>query len=87
MVTGALDRSCADLAVAVSGIAGPGGGTSEKPVGTVWIAAGLESGPVSAELYHFDGDRSAIREQTVEMAFSLCEKIILNASSLDSEQS
>ncbi len=86
MVSGALEKSGAGLAVAVSGVAGPGGGSPEKPVGTVWIAAGLSSGAVVKELCHFSGSRSDIRESTVDRALSLCEKIILNGSSLDSEQ-
>jgi len=87
MVSGALSRSSATLAVAVSGIAGPGGGTLEKPVGTVWIAAGQKNRTVVSEVFLFAGDRKTIRESTVNEALSLCEKIILNASSLDSEQS
>lgn len=69
MVSGALENSAADYAIAVSGIAGPGGGSPEKPVGTVWI--GWE-GPefIVTELYQFDGDRSAVREAAVHAALS-----------------
>jgi len=87
MVSGALDQSGADLAVAVSGIAGPGGGTLDKPVGTVWISAGLRTGHILSQRHLFPGDREEIRESTVDYALSLCEKIILNVSSLDSEHS
>lgn len=63
MAIGALTKSHADVALAVSGIAGPGGGTIEKPVGTVWFAWAWRNGEVSAQISHFDGDRSAIRQQ------------------------
>ena len=65
MVTGALSRSQARVAVAVSGIAGPGGGTDEKPVGTVCLAWQVVGGDSIVRTEHFSGDRSAIREQTV----------------------
>ncbi|MBF9015768.1 MULTISPECIES: CinA family protein [unclassified Oceanispirochaeta] len=78
MVVGALKNSTADLAVAVSGIAGPGGGSPEKPVGTVWIAAGLKNKSINAELCHFSGSRSQIRKETVNRALQLCEKAILS---------
>ncbi|TCS72352.1 nicotinamide-nucleotide amidase [Sulfuritortus calidifontis] len=65
MVAGALARSRADLALAISGIAGPTGGSAEKPVGTVWIAWGLRDGVQRAQRFHFDGDRTAVRRQSV----------------------
>ena len=68
MVTGALARSHAQLAVAVSGTAGPAGGTPEKPVGTVCIAWGLKDGAPKSETRHFAGDREAVRKQSVERA-------------------
>ncbi|MBI2381109.1 MAG: CinA family protein [Gammaproteobacteria bacterium] len=61
MVEGVLARSPVDLAVAVSGIAGPDGGSPEKPVGTVWLAWGLRGRPVRSERFLFGGDRSAVR--------------------------
>ncbi|PZO10078.1 MAG: damage-inducible protein CinA [Lysobacteraceae bacterium] len=66
MVSGALVTSGASIAVAVTGIAGPGGGTADKPVGTVWIGWKRRGGYPMAELFHFDGDRDAVRRQTVE---------------------
>ena len=69
MVAGALKASGADVAVAVSGIAGPGGATEGKPVGTVWFAWGRAGGAVEAQLAHFDGDRELVRRQSV--GFSL----------------
>ena len=71
MAEGALNLSGADVAVAVSGIAGPSGGTDEKPVGTVWFAWSVRDGAhhrVEADCKHFDGDREAIRELTVAYA-------------------
>jgi nicotinamide-nucleotide amidase len=68
MVSGALVHSGATLAVAVTGIAGPGGGTDDKPVGTVWIAWKRRGGYPQAELFHFDGDRDAVRRSTVAEA-------------------
>jgi nicotinamide-nucleotide amidase len=71
MAAGILRLSGADLAVAVSGIAGPDGGTEEKPVGTVWLAwAASTSGGlvVDTERRVFDGDRDSVRVQTVILA-------------------
>lgn len=67
MVRGAQRHSGAHYAVAVSGIAGPGGGTPEKPVGTVWIAWAAGD-RVHTRLCHFQGDRQSIRQQTVVTA-------------------
>ena len=64
MVRGAQAHSNARFAVAVSGVAGPDGGSVEKPVGTVWLAWGCGD-DVSAERRHFPGDRDAVRRQTV----------------------
>ncbi len=68
MVSGALVHSGATLAVAVTGIAGPGGGTPDKPVGSVWIAWKQRGGYPEARLFHFDGDREAVRRRTVAAA-------------------
>ena len=68
MVSGALARSHAHLAVAVSGVAGPSGGTPEKPVGMVCIAWGSKDAAPRAETRHFPGDREAVRRQSVEHA-------------------
>jgi len=68
MVSGALVHSGASLSVAVTGIAGPGGGTADKPVGTVWVAWKRRGGYAKAEVFHFDGDRDAVRRQTVDAA-------------------
>jgi nicotinamide-nucleotide amidase len=71
MARGALQRSAARVAIAVTGIAGPAGGTREKPVGTVWIAWGLrrrQRPQVFARLYRFRGGRNAIRRQAAAAA-------------------
>lgn len=68
MSQGALARSNATLTVAVSGVAGPTGGTDAKPVGTVWIAWASETSGALTRHYQFSGDRDAVREQTVSEA-------------------
>jgi nicotinamide-nucleotide amidase len=68
MVRGALKHSRAELAVSITGIAGPGGGTEQKPVGLVYIGYGMKDGPVQTTEHNFEGDRSAVRKQTVETA-------------------
>ena len=68
MAAGALQRSGADLSIAVTGIAGPAGGSAEKPVGTVWIAWLAKGKQVHSECHYFDGDRDTIRRQTVTTA-------------------
>ena len=67
MVAGAAASANADYAVAISGIAGPGGGTDDKPVGTVWFAWQSPAG-VSAKKYLLSGDRTAVREQAIEIS-------------------
>ena len=68
MVTGVLQQSDAHIAVSISGVAGPGGGTEEKPVGTVWFAWKRTSLPAVTSCFHFDGDRNEVRRQAVERA-------------------
>ncbi len=68
MAAGALERSPADLVIAVSGIAGPEGGTPDKPVGTVYLAWALRGGPVQTEIRHFPGNRDAVRLEAVAAA-------------------
>ena len=70
MVVGALANSHAQIAVAVSGIAGPAGGTPAKPLGTVCIAWGQRDGDPYAETRYFTGDREAVRRQSVECALA-----------------
>ena len=75
MVSGALVHSGATVAVAVTGIAGPGGGTADKPVGTVWIAWKRRGGYPQAEVFHFEGDRDAVRRRTVAEALHGLERL------------
>ncbi len=67
MALGAVYRSHAQVSLAVTGVAGPSGGSSEKPVGTVWFGWCI-NGIVSTELKHFEGDRSLVRQATVSHA-------------------
>ena len=64
MVTGALRHSRSEVALAVSGIAGPTGATSGKPIGTVWLAWGIKGGPPIACLHYLHGDRTEIRKRS-----------------------
>lgn len=75
MVCGALERCLADYGIAVSGIAGPGGGSAQKPVGTVWIAWAVR--PLSgmaceavAHRFQFEGDRETVRAKTIRAGLS-----------------
>ncbi len=68
MVEGALRHSAAQVALAVSGIAGPDGGTADKPVGTVWFAWGLKNGETLAQRHQLSGNRAAVRAQAVHIA-------------------
>ncbi len=68
MAKGALNLSGSDIAVAVSGVAGPDGGSEEKPVGTVWFAWAVRDGSgakIDTQCQHFTGDRDLVRELTV----------------------
>ncbi|MBN8726109.1 MAG: CinA family protein [Xanthomonadales bacterium] len=76
MVSGALARYGASVAVAVTGVAGPSGGTPDKPVGTVWIGWKRRGGYARAELFHFEGDRDAVRRQTVAAALDGVRRIL-----------
>jgi nicotinamide-nucleotide amidase len=67
MAAGALLNSRAQFSVAVTGVAGPTGGSADKPVGTVWLAWATPTG-VTAERYRFPGDRAAVRHATVVKA-------------------
>lgn len=65
MVAGALTRSHAHIALAVSGVAGPTGGTAAKPVGAVCLGWGIRGGATRSTTLHFDGDRDAVRRASV----------------------
>ena len=70
MASGALRHSKADYSVAVTGVAGPGGGSDDKPVGTVWIAV-ASAGQMVARRFQFEGDRQAVRAATMQSALEL----------------
>ncbi len=71
MAQGALDRSDADIVIAVTGIAGPGGGSADKPVGLVWFGLARRGQPALAIRHVFPGDRGAVREATVACALEM----------------
>ena len=71
MAEGALARSLAAIAVSVTGVAGPGGGSPGKPVGLVWFGLAQQGRTVASESHVFPGDRAAIRAATVAQAFAL----------------
>ena len=80
MAVGALEYIEADISVAVTGIAGPGGGSEEKPVGTVWFGIGALSGEedinIHTGMYEYDGDRNAVRMGTVETALNMLKEFL-----------
>ena len=75
MAAGAAAHSRAQVAVAVTGVAGPGGGSAEKPVGTVWFGFALP-GQLSSEVMHFPGDRAEVRSATVQHALQRLAALI-----------
>lgn len=79
MATGAARAAAAEYAIAVSGIAGPEGGTPDKPVGTVWFAIVGPKGRVLAQRQIFAGDRDAVRRQSVAWALqTLLDEFLIN---------
>ena len=79
MANGALRAAGVEMAVAVSGVAGPDGGTAEKPVGTVWFGIATTEAQGSAalcELRHFAGDRDRVRRQSVDHALRLVLRLL-----------
>jgi nicotinamide-nucleotide amidase len=82
MATGAVKRTDADVAIAITGVAGPDGGTPEKPVGTVWFAvATRDAREPEARVQHFQGDRDTIRSQSVKYALEWLVAIQVPAKS------
>jgi nicotinamide-nucleotide amidase len=77
MAEGALARSRAMIAVSVTGVAGPGGGTAEKPVGLVWFGLAFRGRPTLGERMVFPGDRTAVRAATVLHAFELIRRTLI----------
>ncbi|HWF05168.1 MAG TPA: CinA family protein [Candidatus Angelobacter sp.] len=75
MAEGALyhNHSQAHISIAITGIAGPDGGSAEKPVGTVWIACAGKSLPTMASHYIFSGNRKEVRQQAIEIALKMLQ--------------
>ena len=76
MAAGALLRSTAALTIAVTGVAGPGGGTKSKPIGTVWFGLGVRGRDTATERQVFPGDRAAVRQATVAHALAMLESVV-----------
>ena len=75
MAQGALQHSKAQCALAITGIAGPGGGSADKPVGTVWFAWATPQG-VRSEMQRFDGDRAQVRSATVQHSLAVLLSLV-----------
>ena len=76
MVEGALRASGAHVALACTGVAGPGGGSLLKPVGLVWMGAGRRGGAIITQHRIFPGDRAAIRAETVRHCFAMAHSLL-----------
>jgi nicotinamide-nucleotide amidase len=76
MAEGALARSQAGVVVAVTGIAGPSGGSAAKPVGTVWLAWARRGDALHSERLQLAGDRAAVRMQTVQRALQRARELL-----------
>jgi len=79
MAAGALQHSAADLAIAISGIAGPGGAVPGKPVGTVCFGTAQKDKEVQSDTQHFEGDRDAVRRQAVAWALARLLQVLGHA--------
>ena len=77
MAAGALRRFGADTAVAITGVAGPGGGTEDKPVGTVWFCVRLTDGPTITRCVRVPGERADVRERSTTVAMHLLRRALL----------
>ena len=76
MTQGVLLHTDVDIALSVTGIAGPGGGSEEKPVGTVWFGCQLSGDLPVSICKHFEGDRASVREQSVEFALVMLHGMV-----------
>jgi len=80
MAEGALAKSLADITIAVTGVAGPGGGTKDKPVGLVHLACAGRGRPTIAHHEVFPGDRADVRDSTVQTAFTILRRTVQGKS-------
>lgn len=80
MAAGALDRFGADTTVAITGVAGPGGGTEDKPVGTVWFCVQVAGGPTVTRCVRVPGERADVRERSTTVAMHLLRRALLGAA-------
>ena len=78
MAAGALDKSGADIAASVTGLAGPGGDGSGVSVGTIWTAAALRDGQITANEFHFSGSRNSVRIRAVAALLDMIKNILTN---------
>ncbi|MEW6720032.1 MAG: nicotinamide-nucleotide amidohydrolase family protein [Thermodesulfobacteriota bacterium] len=76
MAEGVLDRFPADVSIATTGVAGPGGGSRGKPVGTVWVAVALRGGVRYSHRFRFRGDRGKVRRDTVRAAIAAASGLL-----------
>jgi len=79
MAKGGRAAFTADISVAVSGVAGPGGGTHDKPVGYVWVAWCSGKGELTSQLFYFDGERSQVQKQAVREALKGVKVTLIGA--------
>ena len=82
---GAADTAKTGVAVSITGIAGPGGGTAEKPVGLVYIGCSVQK-HVTVREYRFDGNRSIVRESAVSAALTLVRQCMLEQLAAQKEE-
>ena len=80
MAAGALDRFGADTTVAITGVAGPGGGTEDKPVGTVWFCVQVAGGPTMTRCVRVPGERADVRERSTTVAMHLLRRALLGVA-------
>ncbi len=80
MAAGGLERTGADHALAITGVAGPDGGSAEKPVGTVWIACASRSGPADIRRFKFPGDREGVRMRSRNVALGMLRLRLIGAA-------